>query len=139
MDKKIHPVVTLKNGLRVANFSSPHDFRFDDGTVLPACPPDTVAGGKLVANEQATETVVNNVRIQDIKLDFEFTDSCRAMLALLAHRHDVDIILVPLPVMQCAKREGKPGVMDEVVMPKIRVVRVADRTTKVIHSDKFCV
>ena len=33
MDSKIF---TLKNGLRVANFSSPHPFTFTDGTIIPA-------------------------------------------------------------------------------------------------------
>ena len=34
------PVTTLKNGLIVGNFSSPHEFNFDTGETLTACDPE---------------------------------------------------------------------------------------------------
>jgi len=50
----------LKNGLRVGNFSSPHDFLFNDGSILPAVDKETsrilslvktsndLSGGKVI-------------------------------------------------------------------------------------------
>ncbi len=139
MDKRIHPVVELKNGLKVANFSSPHPFRFCDGSLLEACPPETVEAGKLIANEVITEKTIRNTKIQDIKLDFELTDDCLIFLFFLAKRTDVDIVLVPLPVMECVKKFNGSKEWKEMVLEKIRVVRVKDRTSKVIYSDKFCI
>jgi len=34
------PVITLDNGITIANWSSPHPFTFTTGEVLPACEPD---------------------------------------------------------------------------------------------------
>lgn len=141
-DKRtLHPSITLKNGLRVANFSSPHPFTFDDGSILPACPEDTVGAGKLVAKENITERYVNGVLVQDVKLDFELSESCKTLLFFLGERNDVDIVLVPLPVLQCIKNLAL-NYTDSFIerwLEKCRVVRVKDRMTKVIFSDKFCV
>ena len=47
------PIVTLSNGLRVANFNSPHAFEFEDGTILSA-----------VSNEIAEETKLDNEDVE---------------------------------------------------------------------------
>jgi hypothetical protein len=36
LDNLRNQIVILSNGKRVANFSSPHEFKFVDGTILPA-------------------------------------------------------------------------------------------------------
>ena len=39
------PVVALSNGVRVANFSSPHSFTFEDRSILARVPPGKNGGG----------------------------------------------------------------------------------------------
>ena len=142
-DRTIHPVVTLQNGLRVANFSSPHPFTFDDGTVLPACPDSTVESGKLESVELEYKQQRNSVDFTDINLSFKLSDSCQVMLDFLCRREDVDIVLVPLPVLQCLQHLPIiPGPQMEFIkrcLLKCRVVRMKDRIKKVIYSDKFCI
>lgn len=121
-------VVTLKNGLRVANFSSPHPFVFDDGTVLPACSPERARSLKL----EAVETSMQRDGWTDIELSFELTPSVCEAIAELQDDADITIILVPLPAMQAIKDDGGP-------IGKCRVCRVADRINKVVCSDKFCI
>jgi hypothetical protein len=142
-DRTIHPVVTLKNGLRVANFSSPHPFTFDDGTVLDACPKSTVLGGILDSNEIEYKQQRNGVEFTDIDLSFKLSDSCKVMLDFVCRRPDVDIVLVPLPVLQCLQNLPLvPGPQHQFInrcLLKCRVVRVRDRISKVIYSNRFCI
>lgn len=140
-DRQIHPVVTLKNGLRVANFSSPHPFTFTDGTVLPACSDETCRAGTLNSIEIATERIVKDVATTDVQLTFELSDTAKVMLSFIVDRADIDIVLVPLPLMESVK---KLGLMDYNKLrwraeKKIRCVRMADRIKKIIFSDKFCI
>ena len=111
----------------IANFSSPHEFTFDDGTVLPACSKDHSRRMML----DAIENEDYNGVWTDIKLTFGMSPEVRAHLTLLEKDDLIDIILVPLPVFQLIAAEGDIG--------KARVCRVADRVTKVIHHDRFCI
>jgi hypothetical protein len=145
-DRTIHPTVTLKNGLRVANFSSPHPFTFDDGTILPACPNSTVESGKLASIEFTEDETINGVTIEKIDLSFALSDSCATMLFFLVERKDVDIVLVPLPVLECIKDVVNTQLQAKQVMnlciealAKCRVVKMKDRITKVIYSNRFCI
>lgn len=122
------PVITLSNGIRVANFSSPHEFNFLTGEVLEACSPEHAKAMMLNAEEIERP----NGRWIDIELSFAMSDAVRAGLEE-ACRLDVDIVLVPFPVMQSVKETDC-----EHLLAKIRVVRVADRATKAIYSDRFC-
>jgi len=125
------PIVTLKNGLRVGNFSSPHPFTFDDGTVLPACSVERTKRGALEAIE--TEEQDARLPIRNIKIEFALTDGVRDMLGE-AIKTEVDIVLVPLPV-----KTALCGHNGSLAKTPFRVVRVKDRVTKVLYSDKFCV
>jgi len=138
LEETTMPIVVLKNGTRVGNFSSPHEFRFDDGSVLPACPPERVQAGALEVQEA---TVRHPKGWTDIKLNWTLSDSCCRLIsesaALFAQDH-VDVVLVPLPVMTVIKRDLHVVSRDIASWP-FRVVRVADRTSKVIHADRFCI
>lgn len=136
------PVVTLTNGLRVANFSSPHPFKFVDGTTLPACAEARSRALMLDAREQtlkshATQTNVSSngmhvhVPFTDIILRWEMTEAVAEALVALQADQNVDIVLVPLPVMTALKEGGYE-------VGKARVIRVADRVTKEIYIDRFC-
>lgn len=137
MSRFTHPKVTLSNGARVVNFSSPHEFRFTDGSVLAACPPDMTNALKMEPVEvEYLHPQVSGVH--DIALDFRMTDVVFDALVCLYANPEIDIILIPFPLMTVIKnvRLGGGAGMST---GKCRVCRVADRVTKVIHHDKFCI
>lgn len=71
------PWVWLSNGLIVANFSSPHSFRFTSGELLPACEEDRARGLML----DVTEVETPNPRgWTDIELRFELSDVVRGAI-----------------------------------------------------------
>lgn len=123
------PVVVLKNGVRIANFSSPHPFVFDDGTELPACDPERSRKLLLQADEQ--KRVSPSGLWMDVELQFRLTAPVTEALNELEADDAVDIVLVPLPVLQAMKSYGKK-------IGKCRVCRVADRVSKVICANVFC-
>lgn len=125
------PTATLANGITVANFSSPHPFTFDDGTVLPACSADHAREMMLNANEKFFEGIKGS---QDVSLTFELNPTIVAHLNLLQHNQEIDVIIVPLPVLTAIKSAYMCSTWS-----KCRVVRVADRVTKTLHSGKFCI
>lgn len=122
------PVVRLKNGVRIANFSSPHEFKFDDGTVLPACTPERA---KLLMLE-SEEVARAGGKWTDIELVFKMSRQVDEAIDILDNDLGVDVILVPFPVLEAIKRDRRP-------IGKCRVCRVADRVAKTIFSDKFCI
>lgn len=124
------PVATLKNGVRVANFSSPHAFAFDDGTVLSAC--DDKTSNRLMLHAMEVQSQHPTLPIMDISLEFSMSFAVSEALRELESRGDIDIVLVPFPVMTAIKESGRS-------VGKCRVCRVADRVTKTIHADKFCI
>jgi len=123
------PVVTLAGGARVANFSSPHPFTFDDGSILPACESDRVHSLMLSQVESERPGIAGTV---DIDLRFDLTDEVKSAIDDLNGDENVDIILVPFPVLSALKDAGVP-------LGKARVCRVVDRTAKTISAVKFCV
>jgi len=122
------PVVTLPSGLTVGNFSSPHSFTFVDGTVLPGCDEDRSRALMLRAVEVETPGPKGTT---DIALSFEMSDEVRDAVRAVQYA-DVDVVIVPLPVMQAVKAEGLP-------IRNLRTCRVADRVAKTVHGDKFCI
>lgn len=123
------PVVTLSNGIRIANFSSPHPFIFEDGTILDGCTSDRVELGQLPVTEFESPGIKGTT---DVLIDFNLNAECRYMIDLANKQEDVDIILIPFPLMQTLKAIGiKPA--------KLRVIRTKDRTTKEICIDRFCI
>ena len=121
------PVITLENGLRVAHFSSPHPFNFVGGSLLPACSPERAKALML----ETTEDESVRETWTDIEISFKLNESVISAIDELEDRDDIDIILVPLPVLQCLKGVGKVG--------KARCIRVADRVSKAVYTDRFCI
>jgi hypothetical protein len=125
------PRTKLSNGLVVANMSSPHPFNFVDGSVIPACSPERCKAGSLECIETETKGVKGTT---DIKISWKLTVGVTDMLYALEHDEEVDIVLVPFPVMSALKEGGTIN-----LYTKVRVIRVADRVSKEIHIDKFCI
>lgn len=122
------PVVTLSNGLRVANFSSPHTFKFVDGTELPACSKERALHLMLGALEHEENGIKGTT---DIVIEWTMTVAVQQALEALQARDDIDLVLVPLPVMTVIKDF-------EMDIGKCRVIRVANRISKEIYIDRFC-
>ena len=126
------PVITLDNGITIANWSSPHKFKFTTGEVLPACTPERVNAMSI----DIDETVVSNKKWDDIKIKTSIPDVVRDDLKILQDNEDIDIILVPFMVLSAMK---SLLMMKYPYFFKLRVIRVADRVTKEIYPDKFCI
>lgn len=128
------PEITLKNGLTVINFSSPHPFIFDDGSELPACSPERARQASLIP----TETVVQDENgIQTIELGFKMTNSMKTELEILSQKcNDRTVVLLPLPVLTALKELWEK---ERVINSPFRAVRMADRVNKIVCSNKFCI
>lgn len=122
------PVLKLENGLRVANFSSPHSFHFVTGEILAACDESRCRHLSAVAIEE--ETVNHTLGIIDIQIRFELGEACIAEIELMEADANIDVILAPLPIVQAAKEAG--------IGSKLRTVRMADRVKKLAFTNKFC-
>lgn len=134
------PIVTLKNGIRVGNFSSPHTFAFNTGEVLAACPPERA--NALMLETEEVEVPSKCGRWTDIQLSFKMSEMVLEALKDL-DISDFDIMIVPLPVRKAldaylAKRGWYNTRYIELVSDKCRVCLSADRVTKTIFSDRFC-
>lgn len=135
------PVATLKNGISVCNFSSPHSFTFDDGTVLEACSPERCRNLSLLQEEVVYPNPIYP-KLQDINLEFKMSDL--VLDALEELKNFKGIVLVPFPVMEAIKENGMRNdssdqIRDEIQYFPFRVCRVADRVNKTLFSNKFCV
>jgi len=158
------PVVTLSNGLRVANFSSPHPFNFEDGSVLEACQPDRVAAGALEREEEtrpwgmwdrddivavvpyrsrpgaaACRPMWDRDDIVAVVPKFSLSEQVWNLLVDLEKDNGVDIVLIPFPVLEAlrnARREDGRQLLQE--LTKVGTICVKDRQTKEIHINRFC-
>lgn len=134
------PVVLLSNGLRVANFSSPHPFNFEDGSVLEACQPDRVAAGALEREEETRPWGFwDRDDIVAVVPKFSLSVPVWELLLELEKDNAVDIVLVPYPVLEAlrnAHRENGKSLLEEV--SKVGTICVKDRQTKAIYINRFC-
>jgi hypothetical protein len=126
------PLVTLSNGLRVANFSSPHCFEFNDGTILPACSPERAGMMALNGQEVELENVQGRIQFVDILLRWEMSEVVRNELSRLSEVDGYDILLIPLPVMTAVKERSLP-------IGRCRCIRMEDRVKKLCYIDRFCI
>jgi len=126
------PVVNLSNRLRVANFSSPHPFQFEDGSVLPACTPLRAEMGTLGAREE-TAVFPGLPDVLAVHPIFWLTQTIIDELTRLEEDDDIDLVIVPRPVIECLQ-DG--DLLD--TFSKVATIRVKNRVTKEIFCDKFC-
>lgn len=100
------PIVSLESGLRVGNFSSGHAFTFEDGTILPACHMTRVTLGKLETEEKVSGKWIG---FRDVEIHDSMSNSCRGLVLAAQDaftRLEVDVIIVPLRLLQVLRREG---------------------------------
>jgi hypothetical protein len=123
-------IITLTNGKRVANFSSPHPFTFTDGSILPA-----------VSNEDAKILSINfNETIHengDVELEFELTQDVSFSIGYWMRRFEngeVDVVYCPLPMLVAMKNIGF-----DIKKSPFRSIRIEDRINKLVSIDKQCI
>jgi hypothetical protein len=135
-------VITLKNGLRIANFSSPHPFIFDDGSMLPAVSREESESLSMRVEEDENPFWTNGVRVSHVHVKFIITPAVKEALEKAVDAYEegkIDIVLVPRPLLDALKENEEYQWSDEdVYVSPFRTIRVKDRITKVIFSDKFC-
>jgi len=95
-------IITLSNGKKVANFSSPHPFTFTDGSVIPA-----------VSNEESERLKVNFIETDhqdesgDISLRFELSKDVMFEMRYWVAMYNVgyvDVVFCPLPMITAIKK-----------------------------------
>lgn len=123
------PVITLTNGIRIANFSSYHPFTFTDGSVLPGCDPSRTRALMLESTEREYPDPI--LPFTSIRLEFHLSPAVADEFLAMQNNPNIDIILVPLSVMEALKQ-------DLVSLHKARCIRMADRVLKIAHHDRFC-
>lgn len=129
-------ITTLKNGTKVANFSSPHIYTFEDGSKLAKC--DIREAGLFKVHFR--EKVVKDIRdIAGIEMDFMLSKALLSRMNMweqLYNDKKVDVVFCSLPLLTAIKK-----VIDISELRKMpfRGVRTKDRTKKVILTDRFVI
>lgn len=127
---------TLSNGLRVANFSSPHHFEFTDGTELPRVSKSTVERLSLKITEFPLQTrTMNQTTVQDIRVEFNLTPEIRSEMRKwenLWTDNLVDVVIIPLPMLKAMQEENPTD--NQTIF---RCIRLASREDKIVEIDKF--
>lgn len=126
-------IVTLTNGKRVANFSSPHDFKFVDGSILPA-----------VSNEDAEKYKIDFIENEvgdkgDIELLFNLSSDVIERMndfADIWNNDLLDYVYIPLPMLTAIKQTHH---YVNIKNSPFRCVRIEDRINKLISIDKQCI
>lgn len=135
LNKKRKEIVTLSNGLRVANFSSPHAFTFTDGTVLPEVSDDESLRLKVEPNPIVIEELDN---YKTVNLSWALTSAIMWEMNDWEELHksnEVDIVLCPLPMM--VAMSWNPAWREQIIETPFRAVRMEDRIKKLVSIDTF--
>ena len=130
-------VVRLSNQLLVGNFSSPHPFTFDDGTVLPSV--SDYDSERLKVN--FNETVIDEKsECKTVSLDFTLSQEVEwemeNWMKMWKH-NDVDVVLCPLPMIQALQQTSDD--LKSLLDGPFRAVRMKDRIKKTASINTFCI
>lgn len=122
-------IIKLSNGKKVANFSSPHSFKFTDGSELPA-----------VSNEEAERLKVTFIETidedGDVLLAFDLSDDVRNEMKkwyTLYLQGKVNVVFCPLPMITALKNQAYP-----LKNSPFRACRIEDRIDKLLSIEKQC-
>ena len=131
------PVTTLKNGLVVGNFSSPHDFNFNTGEILKTCDPERSERLKVDFISNISIQNIRGIEIKNNSLTFGLTPELKEeVVKILMSRNNPDIILIPLPMIQAIKKDMPDLNISET---QFRGVKMKSRTEKLTLSQEFCI
>ena len=125
-------IITLSNGKKVANFSSPHSFTFEDGSVLPAV--------SDVDAEHFKVTFIEKIDNDgDVELQFKLSEPIISLINMWMNKYDnneVDVVFCPLPMITALKEHihWRHNLKDS----PFRAVRIEDRVKKLVSITKQC-
>ena len=129
-------IVTLKNGTKVANFSSPHNMTFEDGTIIDKC--DKKEAGLFKVHFR--EKVVKDIRdLTGVEMDFMLSKPLLSRMNMweqLYNDKKVDVVICALPLITALKK-----ILDISELRKMpfRGIRTKDRTKKLLLTDRFVI
>lgn len=125
-------IITLSNGKRVANFSSPHPFTFTDGSVLPA-----------VSHEVADALKVTFIEKIDTNGDVELSFSLSLVVLKAMNKwqalykaREIDVVFCPLPMITAIKEMSEGDFLKN---SPFRAIRIEDRVKKLVSIEKQCI
>lgn len=127
-------IITLSNGKKVGNFSSPHPFTFEDGSVLPAVSEEKAK--RLEIN--FIETVVDRLN-GDVSLTFELSADVLAEMEKwqkIYSIEEVDVVFCPLPMITALRKSTS---ISTVRLTPFRAIRIEDRIKKLVSIHKQCI
>jgi hypothetical protein len=125
-------IITLSNGKRVANFSSPHPFTFTDGSVLPAVSEEEAERLKVTFIEKVDES--NG----DVELSFDLSQDIMDEARYWEKEHKegrVDVVFCPLPMITAIKNLS--SLLTLKISP-FRAIRMENRISKLVSINKQC-
>lgn len=128
-------IITLSNGKKVANFSSPHPFTFEDGNVLPAVSNEEAERLKIEFIEMPLDDT-EGAKSGDVSLAFDITDEVRREIEKWEDADglkQVDVVFCPLPMIIVLKEAYG---LHWLVQSPFRAIRIEDRIKKLISIHK---
>lgn len=127
----MNEIVKLSNGKRVANFSSPHAFAYEDGTILPAVSNCEAERLKVTFHENIAEN-------GDVELSFSLSEAVWLEMnewQSLWGCGIVDVVVVPLPMITAIRAEFG---LDWLKCSPFRAIRMENRIEKLVSITKQC-
>ena len=133
-------IITLSNGKKVSNFSSPHSFTFTDGSELPAV--------TLEKSIQLEVTFIEEVDDDgDVNLNFELS---KDVIDEMKHWQmwyemgEVDVVFCCLPMITAIKNYINDEKLYTLGIKSLkdspfRTIRIENRIKKLLSIDKQCV
>lgn len=131
-------IITLSNGKKVGNFSSPHPFTFEDGSVLPAVSPEEAERLKIIFIEESLDNAISG----DIRLSFEISKAVDDAMYEWRKLYDkclVDVVFCPLPMIEAIKDSNNGYSKHYLFISPFRAIRMEDRIKKLVSIHKQCV
>ena len=136
-------IIELDNGLKVGNFSSPHDFIFEDNSILPAVSDIEADRLSVTFNEELSHNITrvgemgegDGCKFDLVKLSFSLSHAVfDEMISwmILQRRFYVDVVLCPLPMVKAI--EEQPHYHNDLFFSIRRIDRLSNR----ISCSKFC-
>lgn len=156
--RKPCPSAVLKDGTKVINFSSGHDFHFTDGTILKKCHSTRVMALKVNIEEEDMDKKYHDPSVdspykpnfQTVALDLQsmqtlwkelerWIPAANSMKELRPHYDGSYIVIVPLMVLDVFHQEWPEMKHYEVPFRAVRARdRAMDGKPQIIFTDKWC-
>jgi hypothetical protein len=128
-------IITLSNGKKVGNFSSPHAFVFEDGSILPAVSEEEAERLRVTFHELGCP----GGKQGDIHLAFELSEAVLREMAQWTDKFvldEVDVVFCPLPMITALKQIYG---FEWLAIRPFRTIRIEDRINKFVSIHKQCI